>query len=38
MPDRVDGGAWAKSDSNIGSIKKIQWDKLLNMEVPSDHN
>jgi hypothetical protein len=38
MADRVDGGAWAESDRNTGSIKKIQQDKLLNMEVPNDHN
>ncbi len=38
MADIGDGGAWAESDSNTGSMKKIQWDKLLNMEVPSDHN
>jgi hypothetical protein len=38
MADRGDGSAWAESDSNTGSIKKIFWDKLLNMEVPNNHN
>jgi len=38
MADRGDGGAWAESDSNTGSIKKIRCDKLLNMEVPNNHN
>jgi len=28
MADRGDGGAWAESDSNTGSIKKIHSDKL----------